>query len=205
MSWKKAMNPKYFLIPSLVLSIFVYSGYARVRGTCRNAVLTEVRKYPKLEIQDIYKLVYQAAMGNEHIMADTVLVKKFLKEELNSIEASADEPLIEYLTSDSTIARINLRPFKAQKGNPDILITLMIKTAMSIKPSVEYLRFLWQDIEDLAVEKRISFSKDDLHSYFQEIEQQKFPAVHHSQAVKEAYHPAYRVISGKLITMDQLR
>jgi hypothetical protein len=201
MSRKKKMNLRYLTMMCIILSFIPLSGFAKVRVTCRNAVLTEVKNYPKLEIQDVYKLVYQAAMGNEHMMVDTEAVKKYLEEELSSLEASSDEPLLEYLTSDSTIARLNLRPFKARKGNPEILIALMIKTSVSITPSTEFLRFLWQDIEALAVEKRIPFNKVDLHSYFKGMEQQNFPAVHHSKIFDETYHPAYRIVSGNRMTI----
>ena len=60
----------------------------------RRAVLAEVKRYPKLEIQDLYKLAYQAAMGNEHIMNDTADLQKSLNDDLAAVDAISDEPLL---------------------------------------------------------------------------------------------------------------
>lgn len=199
------MFVRQLIIMYIILTAGITCGYSQLHWTCRNAVLEELKKYPALEIQDIYKLVYQAAMGNEHMMVDTAMVKKYLDEELHSIEASSTEPLLEYLTTDSTIARLNLRPFKALKGNPILLFNLMKATSVSIKPSKEILRLLWQDIEILSDEQKIPFRNETLHQYFKEMENRNFPPVHHSKTVRETYRPAYRIISGKSITIDQLR
>jgi hypothetical protein len=33
-----------------------------------------------------------------------------------------------------------------------------------------------------------------MHDFFKRVEEEGFPAVHHSTRYEEAYHPAYRVI-----------
>jgi hypothetical protein len=168
----------------------------------RRAVLAEVKKYPKLEIQDLYKLAYQAAMGNEHIMTDTAALQKSLNDELAAIDALSNEPLLEYLTSDNSIARVNLRAFKAQQGNPTKLIVAMMQTSTSIQSSTGLLRQFWSDVEALADAGSIPFRKEDLDNYFSAMEKDNFPVVHHSQAVDSLYHPAYRIVAGKLFSIQ---
>jgi hypothetical protein len=194
------MNPKIKITLYFILSLLAFSVYAQ-QSSCRQALLVEFKKYPLLEIQDIYKLVYQAAMGNEHIMHDPEINRKYLQEELSTLEASSDEPLLEYLTSDSSIARLNLRPFKALKGNQEKLLELMNKTTKTIKPSVEYLKHLWKEAEDLAFEGKIPFHKKEMQEYFKQLEKQNFPPVHHSKAVFKNYHPSYRIVIGKQISI----
>ncbi len=166
----------------------------------RNAVLDEVKKYPELEIQDLYKLAYQAAMGNEHIMADTIRALKYLREELSSVEASGTEPLIELLRSDSAMARVNLRSFKAQKYDAQKLFSAMLKTAIEFKPSLDMLKIFLRDIEKLAEDKKLPFKKSVVSNYFKEMEKNNYPPMHHSKKVQEKYKPSYRIISGKEIT-----
>jgi hypothetical protein len=168
----------------------------------RRAVLAEVKKYPKLEIQDLYKLAYQAAMGNEHFINDTAAVRNSLNDELAAVDALSDEPLIEYLTSDNSIARVNLRAFKAQQGNPLKLIEAMIRTSSSVQSSTDLLRQFWSDVEALAEAGRIPFGKEDLDNYFNAMEKENYPAVHHSQAVDSIYHPSYRIVNGKLFSIQ---
>ena len=36
----------------------------------KQILAAHVKRYPRLEIQDLYKLVYQGAMGSEHAVSD---------------------------------------------------------------------------------------------------------------------------------------
>jgi hypothetical protein len=179
--------------------LFAPDGSAKEAVNIRKALLAEVKKYPALQMQDLYKLAYQAAMGNEHMMGDTGMAQKYLLEEFASVDPSNTEPVIEYLTTDSAVVRVNLRSFKAKKGDPAVLLEAMLKTSSLVKPSVETLRRYWGDVESLAEAEKIPFKKKDLQSYFRSLEQQNFPAVSHSQTVEQSYHPAYRVIAGRLM------
>jgi hypothetical protein len=190
----------FILAISLLLALCICS--SKEVKNIRNAVLAEVKKYPNLEIQDLYKLAYQAAMGNEHILSDTLAVRKYLEEELASIDTLSEEPLIEYLTSDSSIARVNLRALKALKMNSKKLLKAMVQTAKSVKPSTDLLRQYWKDIESLGEEGNLPFTKEELSSYFNDIEQNKLPSVDHSKAVEGTYHPAYRIVDGTLFSIQ---
>jgi hypothetical protein len=189
------MKQQLFLISVIFLCIITNEGFGRPAKNIYSAVLAEAKKYPKLEIRDLYKLAYQAAMGNEHIMNDTAAARIYLDEELASIDSSSREPLIEYLISDSSIIRINLRAFKARQGNSLKLMEAMIQTASNVQPSTDLLQQLWSNIETLAEEQKIPFNKMELDEYFQKMERQNFPAVHHSKVITDIYQPSYRIIS----------
>jgi hypothetical protein len=196
------MKQRRFLFLVTFLCIITSRGFGIPAKSIRSAVLAEVKKYPKLEIQDLYKLAYEAAMGNEHIMGNTDEARKYLNEELASIDTSSNEALIEYLFSDSTIARINLHAFKARNGNPEKLFDAMTKTAASIQPSTQWLRMFLGEIESLAANEKIPFKLQGVKNYFREMEQKKFPAVHHSKIVEERYHPSYRVVNVKWLSIQ---
>jgi len=192
---KKEMRLQQFFITATTLFFILNIGYSKHANTIRNAVLAEVKRYPKLEIQDLYKLAYQAAMGNEHLMNDTTAVRMYLEEEFTSIDSSSQEPLIEYLTSDSSIARVHLRAWKKQKRNQEKLFQAMVMTASAVQPSTDLLLEFWNDVETLAEKGTIPFNKRELNEYFQKMEQQNFPPVHHSKIFRNSFHPAYRIIS----------
>ncbi len=196
------MKTQRIIYLTLSMCIALGINYSKESLNIHNAIFAEVKKCPKLEIQDLYKLAYQAAMGNEHIMTDTVEVRQYLEDELTSADSSASEPLIEYLTSDSSIARVNLRPFKAQKGNPTQLLTVMLKTASMIQPSTKLLHQFWGEVETLAEKGKIPFKKEELSNYFRDMEQQNFPPVHHSKIFENTCHPAYRIVAGKQIPIQ---
>jgi hypothetical protein len=192
------MNHKIFILALILFSVNVH-GFAKLEKSVRAAVQEEVQRHPKLEIQDLYKFAYQAAMGNEHIMADTAMVRSYLQEEWNTTDTSSMQPLAEYLSSDSSIVRINLRPYKQRGGNIEKLVAAMIQTAKEIQPSVPLLKIYLGTIIALADDAIIPFEVKDVKNYFQEMEKKNFPAVHHSKRYEEFYHPAYRVIAGSLV------
>ncbi len=51
-----------------------------------------VQRYPLLEIRDLYKLVFQAAMGSEHAAPDREAAKQWLDRELSTLSAAQKEP-----------------------------------------------------------------------------------------------------------------
>lgn len=160
----------------------------------RSVLLDHVRQYPKMEIQDIYKLVFQAAMGNEHMMGNVSEIRKYLDEELAVVEQAADGPEVEPLLADSTVVRINLKAFKSQKRDAAALVDAMMKTASRFKKNPDLLKKFWGEVETLASERQVPFKVEDLRSFFARMELKNFPPVHHSKVYEEAYHPAYRVV-----------
>ena len=78
----------------------------------------------------------------------------------------------------------------------------IIRTSSSIQSSTGLLRQFWSDVEALSDAGRIPFRKEDLDNYFSAMEKENFPAVHHSQAVDSLYHPAYRIVGGKLFSIQ---
>jgi hypothetical protein len=190
----------FILAISLLLALCICS--SKEAKNIRRAVFAEVKKYPKLQIQDLYKLAYEAAMGNESITDDNAAKKKSLDDDLAAVDTLSNEPLIEYLTSDSSIARVNLSAMKKQKKNSDKLFAAMMLAASSVHPSTDLLREFLSDMKALAEDGRIPFKKDDLDSYFSTMENQNFPAVNHSKAVDDEYHPAYRIVVGKQISLQ---
>ena len=45
--------------------------FKKEEDTYRQILAAHVKRYPRLEIQDLYKLVYQGAMGSKHAVGDS--------------------------------------------------------------------------------------------------------------------------------------
>jgi hypothetical protein len=164
-----------------------------IAGICQQ----HLRNYPCLEISDLYKLCYQAAMGNAHIGVQRADIMAGLNAELSQVEADADQPLSEEISPSGQVVRINLRPFKAKCYDANTLAEAVWLSARYFKPSVKLLRSYWQELETAARTAAIPFTYEKLAAYFAENEKEGFPAVHHSDAYMTLYRPAYRVIMKK--------
>jgi hypothetical protein len=189
--------PKIKLI-SLIAAWFITS-CANEQSAFRAAINAQLQRYPEMQIQDLYKLVYQAALGNEHLMTDSAMVHDYLIKELESIEASTAEPLLEEISPDGAVVRLNLRPFKARQGDHRALLQAMMQTARTFQKSQERLDRYLSDLEQMAASGAIPFDAEAMKAFFRELRDKSYPAVHHSAVYGEKYSPAYRVILKKYV------
>ena len=173
------------------------AGCTKAPSSGLHAVVEAQRaRYPEMEVQDWYKLLHQAAMGNRHLGVEDSLIYQYLLDEMDRIAAREQEPLVEYLSPDSAVVRINLRPFKAQGGSPDELFGAMKATWDEVVPAPEVLQDYWTELEAM---EPFPFEPDELAAYFSTRQAESFPAVHHSERYEAAYRPAYRVLLRRFI------
>jgi hypothetical protein len=143
---------------------------------------------------DLYKLLYQAALGSEHAVEDPAAVRDILYQEIQALPERSDEPLLEIISPDGNMARVNLRPFIRAEGDLEALLQAFLSTASGYngESSVlcSYLEFSLQSSK----ENRVPLEYSNLLNFFHKVEAQRYPAVHHSALYKRLYAPAYRVI-----------
>ena len=170
----------------------------------RQILSNQVVRYPRLQLQDLYKLIYQSAMGSEHAIQDMAAARHYLESEVNGLGEGLEEQTLDPISPDRRIVRINLRPYITKGGDPSMLLTAFIRTANEYKGIWAHLRRYWSYVERMAMEEVLPFAQDELERFFVKMVAGGFPVVHHSMAYRAAYHPAYRVIARDfLVNMDQ--
>ncbi len=160
----------------------------------RQVLIRHVTRYPRLEIQDLYKLVYQGALGSEHAVTDAAEARLWLEREVEVMADGPEEPAIDPISADGQIVRVNLRPYVAEGGNLEILLESFLQTANEYKGTEAQLRHYWLYAEHSAEEDALGLVVKEMRDFFGEMERQGFPAVHHSKVYTMAYRPAYRVV-----------
>lgn len=179
--------------PQVLFILFLLFGCGTPEPSAfQQLVQTQLDRYPEMDLQDAYKLLHQAAMGNRHLGVADSLIYNYLAEEMNSIAASETEPLIEYISPDSQVVRLNLRPFKASGGSIEVLFASMKATWDTIEPAPDLLARYGNTLAALASDT--PFTTSDIEHYFSAKEKEGFPAVHHSERYRHHYAPAYRVL-----------
>lgn len=158
-----------------------------------------VKRYPKIQVQDVYKLLYQGEFGVKHIIDNPEAARAYLEQELGQFAADSSESLWEYISSDSGMVRIHLRPFRAGHYNPDRLWESMVKTAESVIGDTARFEEHWRIFMQGITKGLLPFSEDTAEDFWKEVESAGYPAVHHSAQYREAYSPAYRVIGAVYI------
>lgn len=190
----------------LTFLMFLAPG-AGIRGddenrSFREVVQVHVERHPLMEVQDLYKLVFQAAMGSEHAVPDPESARQWLERELSNLSGGTPEPLTEPLSPDGALVRVNLRAFIQQDGEVDLLLAAFVATAARHEGSKDRLRSYWSDVEAMAGEGALAFDLDQLREFFSDMQSRGFPAVHHSPQYRDTYHPAYRVVLIELLPLS---
>jgi hypothetical protein len=161
----------------------------------RNVLIEHYNRYPLMQLPDVYKLVHQASMGSGHAVNNRETALRWLEQEIASLGAGPDDPLLDPISPDGGILRIHLRPFLAHGGNPALLLDAFIRTANEIHGSNRQLKDYWDEVEKMVVATELPFSRNDVRTFSEEMDVDNYLAIHHSQVYVAAYKPAYRVVA----------
>ncbi len=155
---------------------------------------THLAHYPLMALQDVYKLLYQGILGPEHLIAEPKAFTARLLAEHEAVPATAAEPLYEPVRPDGRLLRVNLRPFKALRGDLDRLLNACLEAANMRWGTQDDLAAAWAAVADACQTGRWSHL-GTAAAFSTWLDAQGYPAVHHSRQYREAYRPAYRLIS----------
>ena len=191
-------HPKLSFI--VILFILIMSGCAdNEERAFIHLIDSHLKKYPQMQAVDMYKLAYQGANGVTHFIANRQAAMEYLARELAATQPSDATPLIEPVSPDGELVRLNLAPYTKAGGGVEPLFQAMIKTADEVQPSNErlekYLRYLLIGIK----EGEISFDRQEMESFVEQMRAAGYPAVHHSGEYMRLYQPAYRVVLKKYL------
>jgi hypothetical protein len=149
-------------------------------------------RYPLMQIQDVYKLVYQAALGSEHAAADPDAARHWLEHEIAELEPGPVEALVDPISPEGKFVRVHLRPYVQHGYSPARLGEAFLAAAKEYSGRASLLEEYW-----LAAIEQNRFPAADMEDFIQEMKARGYAAVHHSTDYRQAYLPAYRVILQK--------
>jgi hypothetical protein len=161
----------------------------------RQLLSSHLERYPAMQLDDIYKLLHQAALGPGHAVKDAAAARAWLEKEAAELGAGPVEQDMDVISPDGRLARVHLRSWLAAGKSLDDLNRAFVETANSYPPSRERLEKFCGCLGDLAGDGGIPFAQTEVAAYFDRIAQGSYPVVHHSRTYTDAYKPAYRVVA----------
>ncbi len=165
----------------------------------RDLLLIHSHRYPLWQIEDLYKLIYQAALGSEHALVNAADARQWLRQEFASLGPGPEEPLVDPISPGGEVARVHLRPLAHFGGDPEPLLTAFVETAEAFRGSVERLEWYAAQAIRAAQQGELPFPAEAFFAFTARMRAAGFPAVHHSAAFRAAYRPAYRVVMRALL------
>lgn len=161
----------------------------------KDILLYHVAHHPSITPQDILKLCYQATFGAEHLLTDETRARSFFQQEWEAVSAS-DTALTEPLSS--RYVRVHLGAWKHAGLPKEWLFRMFFMTASIPSGSVQAdLLARLNTVDSLAKQGQFPFSYSCWKTACDQYLQCGGGAVHHSDAYRNAEHPAYRVVEKK--------
>lgn len=155
-----------------------------------------------MRIEDAYKWTFQATRGGEHAAPSHEAAAGWLDREWKSTgDQPADEKQWVPLCPGSDIGRFNLRPYKRMGGDPNDLVEAFVASAAQYRSEPTAFTEAWAELGRRLAKK--GFGHVTHREWLRldaEMKAKNYPAVHHSEAYKKAYSPAYRIL-----TLEQAR
>lgn len=164
----------------------------------------QTARYPKMQPQDVVKLVYQHVFGNGHMIRDRESSLDFIRKEYETVKFAhkgvdvSDLPFSEDI--GNWYARIHLLKVEDDEQLISLNDTFIASAALG-GGNLEYFLSRLYFLNELASYGMFEFDEEDMAEYLAEYEKQNYPVVSHSQRYKEFYDPAYRVIDARYIRL----
>lgn len=165
----------------------------------RRILLEHHERYPRWGVEDVYKLIHQAAMGSEHAVKNTLAVHDWMERELATMGEGPKEPLMDPICPDGSIVRIHLRPYIARGGSAFALVEAFIATANNFKGSMKDMDIYWASARQMAVDGDLPFDPEKMDKFVSKAHKANFEAHEHSAVYEKLYRPAYRIIWKELL------
>mgnify|MGYP000906061388 CR=1 FL=1 len=162
--------------------------------TIENIITLHDQRYPGWTAQDLYKLLFQSAMGNEHAVTDEAGVSQWLERELREMGEGPQEPLIDPISPGGEVLRVHLRPMVKEDLEATLVLRAFLVSPAYFQGSRDALEGYLQIALRMAEKGNLSIRFEDLKVYVGQMRAAGWPAVHHSPEFERRYKPAYRVV-----------
>lgn len=153
--------------------------------------------YPSAQPQDMVKLVYQNEFGPGHLITDgKAAIERFMAE-LEAVEPNED--IAPFDNIGNGMARVNLAALP-QGYTPAKVISDFMFTAQTYRSgTIESFLGKLEILKAAAKSMMFLFSYEAFCEYLEGYIAAGCPMVSHTNAYKEAYRPAYRVVRKDLL------
>jgi hypothetical protein len=169
-------------------------------------LVSHFRRYHLMEIQDVYKMLYQGVFGSAHALQPSrPEFEIVLQDEFERVAADKNQPLWESIHPDGKIVRVNLPAYKAQALDFNLLLTLCIWTAEiseKERDGAENIAIAYTTFYKLCKSRKIpKFDPVEVEKYQRWLVENKYPSVHHSEVYRLKYDPHYRLVHREFLSM----
>lgn len=153
------------------------------------------RKYPQMQIQDLFKFIHQSAFGCEHMVSSEDAATAYITEEGKTVSYS-EGALIDSLDGD--YSRVHLS-YLHQGLSAQTLGRMFYLSAKREENGLAELEQKLLIAKELITKKALPFSLAEFEKAAEQWKTDSYPPLHHSELFRKIYKPAYRVTANKYV------
>ncbi len=161
----------------------------------RETLTAHYRKYPQMQIQDLFKLLHQSAFGCEHMVSSEKDATAYIAEESKTVLSNSDT-LVDRL--DGAYSRVHLS-YLRQGLSAATLGRMFYLSAKNEENGLLSLEKKLDITKELIKEKTLPFSLAEFESVAAKWKACGYTPLHHSEIFRKNYNPSYRVTANKYI------
>jgi len=194
------MRHRLTLIFSLMLiSCFSAFGERKFHHAVKEAVMAEMKAYPKSTLKDFYKNFFQDKFGPGHLVTDTASAGKYLRSELASC-TDIKGALYEQTGWQGNFIRVNLSVIKNGQISYEHFFDAFLESVNNIqKPTIKQWTNEWSRIEKIIRSMNLNLPNYEADKNFIDANLKAgIVQGEHSEVFVSDYSPHYRIIARKI-------
>ena len=167
-----------------------------------NLLISHLNRYPDMDVQDVYVLLYQGAMGAYYYSDDAKEFEARLEREWEETEPNENQALWEAIRPDGALVRAHIAPMKVRGIKHQALSTLCLWTASIFNGDKQDLLKGWETFSHLCSDNRCAkFSISEVNEFTTWLTENDYPILRHTPAYRAAYQPHYRVLKREFLSV----
>ncbi|HKL47346.1 MAG TPA: hypothetical protein VJ878_01655 [Candidatus Izemoplasmatales bacterium] len=169
-----------------------------MEDTIEKRIMKQFKRYPRMELEDFIKYIYQNSFGPKHMTANPTVdaLIAYIEDELSRHQPNAEDKYFQAIGNDyyrvslSVIESglMDVKNLAVTFYNSMLDSPVMDETAIALfTHQLNIIRYL---IETKALPYEVNESKDFIEAYLDS----GIRPLHHRETYRMIYHPHYRVI-----------
>ncbi len=158
----------------------------------RGIILQHNCIYPRWQVMDLVKLIYQNEFGPGHYISDSEASLERLRAEIKGLPQNEEGPL--FVDLGNGFGRLHLDAARG-KLSVETINRLFILSAKKRIGSMQAFGSKLEAAKALCAEGLLPFAAGELERFLIDYKARGYPAVGHSEEYRQVYSPGYRVIN----------
>ncbi|MBP7784584.1 MAG: hypothetical protein KA064_01135 [Firmicutes bacterium] len=165
-------------------------------GQLHEALIWHQQRYPRMQIQDLVKLVYQNEFAGGHMIADAESSLQRLRAECQALAGSCcgEKPGEVFVGIGNGLCRLQLAAIEGTGIRLSTVNQFFVNTARSRRGDLASFEQKLDVLRACCQAGSLPHSPADLDAFVLTYRAQGYPTISHSAVYRDQYKPAYRVV-----------